>query len=194
MRITLFKGWTVALATAVALCIGACALADTPAETSASSPESGVWTQKELIFKYTGFTTTYTCDGLTDKMRKLLLRLGARENDLQVRGYGCTHTMAPDPTAGVQIRMHVLEPAVRGAGQVVPARWESVDLLAPRDPPDAAGDCELISQFKQNVMPLFATRNVDYAATCSYRNPVAGGTRLKAEVLVPDTRTGSGGH
>ena len=102
--------------------------------------------------------------------------------------------MAPDPTAGVQIRMHVLEPAVRGAGQVVPARWESVDLLAPRDPPDAAGDCELISQFKQNVMPLFATRNVDYAATCSYRNPVAGGTRLKAEVLVPDTRTGSGGH
>jgi len=194
MRIRLGRGWTAALATAAAVCIGACAWGATPAETSASSPGTGVWTQKDLIFRYTGFTTTYTCDGLRDKMRKLLLSLGARENDLQVRSYGCMHTIGPDPTAGVQIRMHVLEPAVPGAGQAVPAHWESVDLLDPRDPPDAARDCELISQFKQNVMPLFATRNVDYAARCSYGNPIAGGTRLRADVFVPNTRKASEGY
>jgi hypothetical protein len=36
------------------------------------------------------------------------------------------------------------------------------------------------------VLPLFATRNVDYRSTCERRQLVLGGTRLKAEVLVAD--------
>jgi hypothetical protein len=50
----------------------------------------------------------------------------------------------------------------------------------------SGGDCELIGQIKQKVLPLFATRNVDYRSTCENHQLVPGGTRLKAEVLVAD--------
>ncbi|MGO9802157.1 MAG: hypothetical protein ACLPTM_09090 [Steroidobacteraceae bacterium] len=170
MRITLGKGWTVALA--AALFVGSSAMADTPTE-------YGVWTQKELIFQYTGLTTKYTCDGFMDKMKKLLLTLGARPGDLQVSG--C-------PLGGVRIRMHVLEPAPAGTvAHAVPTRWQAVDLLAGRDPLDAALDCELIAQLDQKVLGLFATRNLDYSAQCAAHMPLIGGTRLKADVLVPDS-------
>ena len=121
-------------------------------------------------------------------MRSVLLKLGAR-HDLQVRGFGCTRLQGPDPFAGVSIRMNVLQPAGQQGGPAVPAHWKRVDLLTDydnRDPVDAAADCELIGQIKQKVLPLFATRNVDYSATCEQRQLVLGGTRLKAEVLVAD--------
>jgi hypothetical protein len=175
MRITPGNRWTAALA--AALFIGCSAMADTPTE-------YGVWTQKELIFQYTGFTTGYTCDGFMDKMKKLLLTLGARPSDLQVSG--C-------PRGGVRIRMHVLEPAPAATvAQAVPTRWQAVDLLAGRDPLDAAMDCELIAQLDQRVLVLFATRNVDYSARCAAHMPLPGGTRLKADVLVPDSAAAAG--
>jgi hypothetical protein len=82
--------------------------------------------------------------------------------------------------------MHVLQPAGRAAEQTVAAHWKSVDLLAGRDLLDAALDCELISQVNREVLPLFAVRHVDYSAACSVNTPLVGGTRLKAEVLIPD--------
>jgi hypothetical protein len=179
MGITLGKRWTVALA--AALFVGSSVMADTPTE-------YGAWTQKELIFTYTGITTKYTCDGLAEKMKEALLMLGARSSDLLVTGHGCTHSITPEPLVGVRIRMHVLEPAAAGAAvQAVPARWESVNLLAGDDPFYAARDCELIAQFNQRVLVLFAARNVDYSARCSANTPLIGGTHLKTDVLVPDS-------
>jgi hypothetical protein len=155
---------------------------DAPADTGR---ESAVWAQKELTFAYTGFTTKYTCDGLQAKMRSVLLLLGSRP-DLRVRGYGCTRLTGPDPFAGVTIRMNVLQRADKPAGHAVPAHWKMVDLLANREPVDAAADCELIDQIRQKILPLFATRNVDYSATCERGHVLPGGTRLTAEVLIPD--------
>jgi hypothetical protein len=174
---------------AVAVLTGASAWANPQSEPSAGSGrESAVWAPKELNFVYQGFTTNYSCDGLQDKMKRVLLKLGARA-DIQVRGFGCTRLVGPDPFAGVRIRMNVLQTAGKQGGQAVPAHWKVVDLLADlddRDPVDAAGDCELVEQIKQKVLPLFATRNVDYSATCVPRQLLVGATRLKAEVLVAD--------
>src|SRR5260370_6672128 len=143
--------------------------ANSQSEPSAGSGrESAVWAPKELEFVYQGFTTKYSCDGLQDKMRKVLIKLGAR-HDIQVRNWGCTRLQGPDPFAGVRIKMNVLQPAGKQGGQAVPAHWKRVDLLADpddRDPVDAAGDCELIGQIKQKVLPLFATRDIDYRSTC----------------------------
>ena len=150
-----------------------------------------MWVPKELHFDYRGFTTKYSCDGLQERMRDVLLKLGARP-DLRVRGYGCTRLVGPDPFAGVSIKMNVLQPAGKQGGPAVPVHWQRVDLLTglyEHDPVDAAADCELIGQIKQKILPLFATRNVDYRSTCEAHHLVPGGTRLKAEVLVADERT-----
>lgn len=170
-----------ALAAAFAL-LGASAWAD-PSETAAPG-EPASWVPKVLSFTYQGFTTHYTCDALTSKMKGILLELGARP-DLKVRSWGCTEPVAPDAFPGVTVQMNVLEPAAPVA-QPVAAHWKRVDLLANRNPADAAADCELISQIKLKVLPLFAARNVDYSATCARGHVYPGATRLLADVLVAD--------
>jgi len=155
-----------------------------PAQTSAAS-EPAVWVPKVLTFTYRGFTTRYTCDGLRTKVKNYLLELGARP-DLEVRAWGCTQPVAPDVFPGVSVQMNVLQPAA-SAAQAVTAHWKRVDLLANRSPLDAAADCELISQVKLNILPLFTARNVDYQATCSRGQMQPGATRLAADVLVADS-------
>jgi hypothetical protein len=155
-----------------------------------SGDDAAVWVPKELNFRYVGFTTKYSCDGLRDKMRSILLQLGARD-DLKVTGYGCIAVNSPETTPGVRIAMHVLQPASAAAGQpaagrTVAAHWKTVDLLADRNLVDAGLDCELVAQLHREVLPLFVPRHVDYSAACSVNTPLPGGTKLKAEVLVPD--------
>lgn len=174
-------GLTAALV-AAALCAGM-----SPAVRAAegSADEPAAWVQKVVNFRYVGFTTKYSCDGLMDRMRRILLKLGARA-DLRMTGYGCIGANSPETTPGVRIVMYVLQPAGATAAKTVTAHWETVDLLADRDLLDAALDCELISQLNRDVLPLFAPRHADYSATCSVHAPVIGATRLKADVLVAD--------
>jgi hypothetical protein len=159
--------------------------ASAPLAAADSGEGTAVWVQKELNFRYVGFTTKYSCDGLRDKMRRILLQLGARD-DLKVTGYGCIRVNSPETTPGVRIAMHVLQPASAAGGQTVAAHWKTVDLLADRNLVDAGLDCELVAQLHREVLPLFAPRDVDYSAACSVNTPLPGGTKLKADVLVPD--------
>ena len=167
--------------------LGAAAATAAPASPAATSDaESAVWTPHELIFTYKAFTTKYNCDSLRIKMKDVLLKLGARP-DIQVRSFGCTRLTGPDQLPGVSIKMHVLQPAGTQAAQSVPASWKPVDLLQNRDPTDAAGDCELMSQIAREVLPLFATRNVKANTTCVPRTLIIGTTELKADVLTADS-------
>jgi hypothetical protein len=177
----------IASSSAALVAASLCAGAGQPAAAAAagSGNDAAVWVQKEVNFRYVGFTTRYSCDGLQDRLRGILLQLGARD-DLRMTGYGCVGVNSPETTPGVRIVMHVLQPASAPAGQPVAAHWKTVDLLAHRDLFDAALDCELIAQLNREVLPLFAVRNVVYSAACSAHTPLVGGTRLKAEVLVAD--------
>jgi hypothetical protein len=120
--------------------------------------------------------------------------LGARP-DLSVNEYGCAGGLdRPTAFPSVHIKVNVLHPApaagpaAAGAApaQTVSARWKLVDLTAHRDPLDVAGDCELIEQIKQRILPLFTTRNVHYESTCIPNQYTVGGTHLSAEVLIAD--------
>ncbi len=178
------------LAAAVLL---AMALAVLAAPRAALAAEPGdvpaVWVQKEVRFVYTGFTTKYSCDGLVDRVRGMLLELGARA-DLKVLPYGCVRSGTPETNPGVRIVMHVLQPATAAGGESVAAHWKTVDLLSGRDAVDASLDCELIAQLKRDVLPAFSPRHVDYSAVCSAHQPIAGGTQLKAQVLIGDGAAG----
>ena len=163
----------------------ACTAAVAAPAAVAPDVQAAVWTPKELEFQYVGFTTKYTCDGLHQKMKALLTMLGAQE--LQVRSAGCVGTAAPETVTGVYIKMNVLQPVAGAAkDKAVPALWQPVDLLARRDPVDAAADCELIEQIKQKILPLFATRNIQYSSACAAHQLLLGGTKLKADVLMPE--------
>ena len=168
---------------------GGAAFADTPAASEPVQPS--VWTPKKLRFVYSGFTTTYSCDGLREKMRSVLLKLGARKDDLVVNESACAAGPGrPTTFPTVEIKMQVLKPAPApppgaNAPPAVAAHWRLVDLTNYRDPLDAAGDCELIEQIKLRILPLFTTRNVEFRSNC-VPNQLQLGTVLRVEVLMPD--------
>lgn len=173
------------LAALVLTLVAAPALADVPAAGADAVPS--VWTPKEKRYTFMGFTEHYSCDGLRDKIRTTLLKLGASK-DLKVSEMACPNGFGrPTTFPGVNINMQVLIPAgANTEAKPVPAHWQTVDLTAHRDPLDVAGDCELIEQIKQQILPLFTTRNVEYKSTCIPNQLEVGGTQLRLEVLVAD--------
>ena len=154
--------------------------------------EAAIWTPKQVEFTYMGFTTHYTCDGLRDDVREMLLQLGARKDDLKVTEICSGDPNRPNPFPGVRIKMSVLTtpvPASLPAGtQIVPAQWKTVKLPNRATLLDAAGQCELLEQFKQKILPLFSTRNVDFRATCVPHQLDPLGIHLQADVLTTDQK------
>jgi len=178
----------VTAAAVFALSLAAGALAEPPAESS--PPTWAVWTPKELRFTYMGFTSHYSCDGLADKMRLILLQLGARP-DLKIRELPCAGSFGrPTEFPGVTVNMNVLTPwdaaGANASVTPVPAHWKLMELTTDRDPLREAGDCELIEQVKAHVLPLFTARNVEYHSTCVPNQLQIGGTVLRAELLIAD--------
>lgn len=161
--------------------------ADSAAPPADAQP--AVWAPKELHFVFMGFTAHYSCDGLRDKIQRVLGELGARDG-FRVEYAGCSSPFGkPDPFPGVRIRMQALQPAgtSENSGDVVGAHWRRVDLHLDKDPVWEASDCELLEQIKQKILPLFATRNVDFASNCVPHQAYLG-TRLAADVLFPDPK------
>lgn len=169
--------------------------AEGTAEGLPGEPQSAVWTDKELTFVYQGFTTKYSCDGLRDKVRGVLLDLGAQKKGLKVMQLGCSSPSGrPDPFPGVRVKMRVLQPADaagatdgKQAGQKpVAAHWKPLDLKLRDSFSTDSGECELVEQIRQSIVPLFATRNVDLKTSCIPHQASATRPSLKMEVLVAD--------
>ncbi|HEY4772515.1 MAG TPA: hypothetical protein VIH50_05725 [Steroidobacteraceae bacterium] len=173
---------SLAAAAALSACLHGAAWADSGGENG----QPAGWAQKEFRFIYQGITTKYSCDGLRDKMRQILLEFGARKQDLKVYDYGCSSPSGrPDIFPAVSVKMSVLVPA-DNAADAVPSHWQPVRLKLGNSSLDEAGQCELIEQVKHNVLPLFTARNVDLQDFCVPHQLLPGGTRLVAKVLMAD--------
>ncbi len=167
----------------VGLALAACGAARADEATVQAS-----WAPREFRFTYQGFTARYSCDGLSDRVRAVLLLLGARKQDLQVTPTGCSNGFGrATPFPGVAVKMSVLEPlnaATPQGTEPLASVWRNVDVSRPQSLA-AAGDCELTEQVKASILPLFTTRAIEYRSTCVPHQLTPGGTTLKADVLVP---------
>ncbi|HTV50596.1 MAG TPA: hypothetical protein VME21_05375 [Steroidobacteraceae bacterium] len=151
-----------------------------------AAPQPAHWVEKKIRFTYQGFTTHYSCEGLRDQVASVLRQLGARA-DMQVHELGCTAALGrPEPFPMVSATFYVLEPGPAAQGPSVPAHWAPLRLQLSREPLGQSGQCELIEQVKHDILPLFSTHNVEFSDTCIPYQLVPGGTRLSAEVLVPN--------
>ena len=66
------------------------------ADDSAPSGGPGTWQSHKYSFQFLGFTTTYSCDGLADKLRIVLLAAGARSDVKSVPGACASGFGRPD--------------------------------------------------------------------------------------------------
>jgi hypothetical protein len=165
------------------------ASADAPAGTPAS--EGGSWQPHSYEFHFMGFTSTYSCDGLADTL-KLLLRLSGAREDLKVdplcaRGYG-----VPDKLVQATVAFSTLKPASPASAgaaardtQSVDGNWRHVEI-SPRHPFDLqTGDCELIEEFRDTLLPMFATRNVNSQVSCVPHQESGSNFSLSFDVFAP---------
>jgi hypothetical protein len=171
-----------AIAASVLLSSCCICVATARADDAASSP--GVWQKHQYSFAYMGFTSTYSCDGLADKLKKLLIAAGARKDAKATSGACPSGFGRPDKLARADLTFYTLAPDTSGTaadGQQADGSWRPV-VIAVRSPRDLAlGDCELVEQFTSNVLPLFPVRNIDNHTTCVPRQLSGSVIDLKFE-------------
>lgn len=139
------------------------------AEPAAPPPVPGVWQKHQYTFAYLGFTSTYSCDGLADQLKRLLLAAGARADSKTQPGVCASPYGRPDKFARADLTFYTLAPLDNGKPpdeKPVNGVWRSV-AFAPHSPQGLQiGDCELVDQFRTQVLPMFTTRNVVNKVTC----------------------------
>src|SRR5580692_5410466 len=100
-----------------------------------AAPPAAQWVQRSLDYTYFGFTAKYSCDGLRDTVRNVLLALGARKQDLKIKSQGCIKLQGPESFPGVSAQFSVLVPVTPddigkvGRAAANPTQWKTVDLV-----------------------------------------------------------------
>jgi len=182
------------------------------------APAQAVWKQQSVRFHFQSFTTFYSCSSLEEKMKRILVALGANEAT-SVRSRGCTvrDEISRMPSLEIELISPVeatpaalaelnktkstreLAARVRGdsakadkmAAQF-PAQWRRVSFSRGQlrlEP----GDCELIEQVKRRVLPKLAVKIVTDEVRCLSHQLSSAQPRLVVDVLVemptPDAAT-----
>jgi hypothetical protein len=143
---------------------------------------TGAWQHHHVNFSYYGITALYSCDGLENNIRALLLHLGARK-DAKVSARGCPNgPSVPGRVAIIDVDFYTLSPSSDAAG-TVQAQWMPV-LVSPTHPYFMShGDCELIDEMKDLISKNFSLREVDYRTDCVPHEVNIDDFSIKAQAL-----------
>jgi hypothetical protein len=193
----------------IALTLAAAASVLSPA--FADQTVRAVWQVEEIYLPYFGLTTQYTCEGMRDRVRATLAKLGARE-DMAV-SVGCTEVNGPSNNPTVRMVFAHPVPATDENTKAIAADAKRADLLkvlarSRKQPTDttepfdavqkrvvllskdnnydsSAGNCELLEQMRDRVLKRISATIVTDEMRCTPRQGHVGQLKLEVDVLVP---------
>jgi hypothetical protein len=186
------KSWKSLVAAAL---VAVCALLSAGtalADEAAATHTPGSWQKHQYSFAFLGFTSTYSCDGLADKLKRLLLAAGARADVKSAPGACAKGFGRPDKFARANLTFYTLAPIGNDAvDHPIDGIWRPV-ALANRSPRELMiGDCELVEQFRDQVLKkMFATRNVVSQTTCVPHQQSGSVIDLRFDSLVAAPQSG----
>jgi hypothetical protein len=183
---------------AVMLGLTACALGAAPVRAAADSatdaapaPAQAQWKKQQLRFDFTGFTTAYSCYGIEDKVRSILLEFGAAP-DAKVQATGCpAGPDRPSKMIWVSADFSALAPlseaeaAAAKPADVVKVQWVKVELSPNRPSYMGQGECELVDNMHDLLNKGFVLHNADYHTSCMPHQITLGDYHVHAEVMKP---------
>jgi hypothetical protein len=155
---------------ALALYCSAVGLPSLAADPAPSAPIAGTWVRHEDTFSYYGLTALYSCSSIEDKVKDILVDLGARK-DAVVLANGCPQgNFRPGRIASVRAKFYTLAPVEHGengnAPGVVGAQWAALELSPGHPFFVGDGDCELIQDMKDLLSKNFSLRDLKYRTDC----------------------------
>jgi hypothetical protein len=180
--------WTSAAAIAAFLAIAALPTVRAADDGTAAGPiVAGTWEHHQARFSYYGITALYSCDGLENNIRALLLDLGARKGDVKVNARGCPHgSSVPGRYAIVDVDFYSLAPSAdANAANSVQARWMPVSVNSTHPYFMSHGDCELMDELKDIVSKNFSLRDLSYRTDCVPHQINIDDFSVKGEALKP---------
>jgi hypothetical protein len=158
------------------------------------NPVAAVWKERHVEFFYMGRTARYSCEGLRDKVRAMLLDLGARR-DPSIVAMGCEddareRVSAAGPHLSITFSAPALpDPAAKpvraGDLAATDARFVAFSITTDAFRNMGIGDCELVEEFARQILPKLATRNVRQDITCIPNELSGSHFMLRGEVLRP---------
>lgn len=167
-----------------------------------------VWKAQRITFEYRGFNTIYTCRSLRDKLERILENVGARDG-ITLRSYSCSDLSGSarfqidfespveatvenieaitSYSAEQELIAHVNGQRLAAAEDVprFPAVWKTVSFARSRTMKLSAGDCELVHQLRQQILPRMSIRVTTDRVQCSPAFGNIGPPRLTVSALVP---------
>lgn len=155
-------------------------------DNSASGPVvAGTWVHRHANFTYWGVTALYSCDGLEDNIRSLLVHLGARKDDVKVNARGCPRgPSVPSHNSLIELDFYSLAPSTdANAANTVQARWSPVLVNTTHPYFMGRGDCELVQELKDILSKNFSFRDLDYRTDCVAYQEDPNQFSVKAEAL-----------
>lgn len=165
------------------------------AQAADPQPVAAVWKEQRLDFSYFGRTSRYTCDGIRDKLRAILVQLGARR-EIQALAVGCAQSGdAPrelmhdlSPTVHLVFSAPALpdaaaKPAHPGDLAPVEAQYTPFTLQTDAFRNMQLGDCELVEEVARQILPKLATRNVAKDITCIPNQLSGSRYTVRGEIL-----------
>ena len=184
-----------------------------PFATAAGAPAEGdsveaVWKPQQVNFEYRGYSTTYSCRSLEDKLELILRSVGARE-DVQLRSYACDEQVGSarfqillqSPVVASEDNLRELtthdakdDLVARVNGEKLPsaadiprfaAVWKTVSFARDRRMRLERGDCELVQQLRRQILPRMSVHIVKDNVRCSSSMGNIGRPRLTVSALVP---------
>jgi hypothetical protein len=174
--------------TFAAICLGGLTLTASASEASIEA----VWKPQRATFSFVSPTTFYSCGELENRLRSVLIVLGAHE-EMVVDRSQCSRDggmrlhitfMSPIEATSENVRAlttlateeHLIArlkgielPAAEDLRRF-PAEWQSVSISNDRRLRLRASDCELIEQIRRQLLSHLALRNVSRRLVCSHGN------------------------
>jgi hypothetical protein len=158
--------------------------------TPSVAPVVAVWKMQQLTFEYRGSSTFYSCRSLHDKLKVILIGVGAREA-MDLRSYTCDEASGiarfqirfespvvatPENVIAITTHDSTAELVARVNGkhlenavdvQRFAAEWRTVSFARDREMKLAPGDCELVEQVRQQILPQLSIQIVRDNVRCS---------------------------
>lgn len=171
-----------------------------------SAPVQATWKTQEIRYSYTGFTTAYNCDAAENRLKAILLALGAHEQT-RVSAQGCTFNRPSRNffitiTAATPVPLADASKAAAGStsrdellkrlgvpsqqlDEAFPAEWQTVQLSRDRQLDLEPGDCELMQGLRDHVLPKLSVKIVSQRVDCIPRQVSMQTPELTVSALVP---------